>query len=295
MSFRIRLLGALKARWEQVNPILKKNELVIEEDTSRLKIGDGVSTYTDLPYINTGAGGSVAVINNLTSSSTIDALSANQGRILQTNKVDKVSGKGLSTNDYTDLEKQKLNDLQNIQIRNNFFGEEDAEDIALSSRMGYLLHKDKLQRKLEPTDFFLDDEYILSVGTISFKALRLVVNQMTSADVIAQSYNENANPYMPHVPYRSITEAEIATFKTIRGLLPEVFSELVDRIILPSEGTTNRVYDLHTNTVITVADYDFGDVIILVREFPFKPNLEEELIDALYKLKFGFEIDCGTI
>lgn len=50
----------------------------------------------------------INVIDNLTSTSTTDPLSANQGRILNTNKVDKVAGKGLSENDYTTLEKDKL-------------------------------------------------------------------------------------------------------------------------------------------------------------------------------------------
>ena len=42
------------------------------------------------------------VTNTLTSTSTTSALSANQGRILSETKVDKESGKGLSSNDFTD-------------------------------------------------------------------------------------------------------------------------------------------------------------------------------------------------
>ena len=53
------------------------------------------------------------IINNLTSGGVEKVLSAEQGKILQANKVDKVSGKGLSSNDYTTAEKSKLAGLSN--------------------------------------------------------------------------------------------------------------------------------------------------------------------------------------
>ena len=52
-------------------------------------------------------------VNNLTSTDTIAPLSAAQGKVLNDNKVDKVTGKGLSTNDFTDALKQKLDSLEN--------------------------------------------------------------------------------------------------------------------------------------------------------------------------------------
>ena len=61
------------------------------------------------------------IIDDLNSSATDKTLSAKQGMILKGliidltalvgNKVDKVSGKGLSTNDYTTSEKKKLNGI----------------------------------------------------------------------------------------------------------------------------------------------------------------------------------------
>lgn len=50
----------------------------------------------------------VSVTNSLGSGSTTAALSAAQGKALDEKKVDKMSGKGLSTNDYTDAEKNKV-------------------------------------------------------------------------------------------------------------------------------------------------------------------------------------------
>lgn len=48
------------------------------------------------------------IVNNLTTTATDTVLSGPMGKQLQDNKVDKVSGKGLSTNDYTTAEKNKL-------------------------------------------------------------------------------------------------------------------------------------------------------------------------------------------
>ena len=55
-------------------------------------------------------GASAVVVNNLTSTSTTSALSANQGRLLNINKVDKVAGKDFSTNDYTNTDKAAIDD-----------------------------------------------------------------------------------------------------------------------------------------------------------------------------------------
>ncbi len=48
------------------------------------------------------------IVNNLTTTATDTVLSGPMGKQLQDNKVDKISGKGLSTNDYTTTEKNKL-------------------------------------------------------------------------------------------------------------------------------------------------------------------------------------------
>ncbi len=58
-----------------------------------------------------GGGGSTTVEDVLTSTSAVNALSANQGRVLKglvDGKVNSVAGKGLSTEDYTTGEKNKL-------------------------------------------------------------------------------------------------------------------------------------------------------------------------------------------
>ena len=57
-------------------------------------------------------GDSADVVDNLTSTDTDKALSANQGKVLDSKKVDKVSGKGLSSNDYTDSDKAAVDCIE---------------------------------------------------------------------------------------------------------------------------------------------------------------------------------------
>lgn len=74
----------------------------------------------------TSSYGHVKTINVLTQSSHSSgtALSAYQGYRLQQDKVDKVSGKGLSTNDFTTSYKSKLDDLPSKHITNIYIDSE---------------------------------------------------------------------------------------------------------------------------------------------------------------------------
>jgi Major tropism determinant N-terminal domain len=47
---------ALESTWNRLNPVLMEGEMGIEKDTSRFKIGDGVSTWKQLKYFTPGAG-----------------------------------------------------------------------------------------------------------------------------------------------------------------------------------------------------------------------------------------------
>lgn len=84
---RIQMKRDTSAEWEKNNPVLLDGEKIIIDTTAgevREKIGDGTKTYSQLPF-------------------TDESL-----RTLISGKVDKVSGKQLSTNDYTTSEKEKL-------------------------------------------------------------------------------------------------------------------------------------------------------------------------------------------
>lgn len=50
MATHILLRGDLAAAWTSINPILDAREAGVETDTHRLKVGDGVTPWTSLPY-----------------------------------------------------------------------------------------------------------------------------------------------------------------------------------------------------------------------------------------------------
>ena len=92
---KITLKNKTASEWTTANPTLAKGEIGLENDTGKFKLGDGTKNWTTLPYatmtvaeINTelakkaNTSAIPAVVDNLTSTSTTDALSANQGRAL---------------------------------------------------------------------------------------------------------------------------------------------------------------------------------------------------------------------
>lgn len=54
VEFRIQRGTA--ARWAEVNPVLGMSEFGHEKDTGKVKIGDGKTKWTALPYLNAEAG-----------------------------------------------------------------------------------------------------------------------------------------------------------------------------------------------------------------------------------------------
>jgi len=61
MAFRIQLRNDTLANWSSTNPILLQGEPAFENDTNRLKIGNGSSVYTALPYFY----GNIESVNGL--------------------------------------------------------------------------------------------------------------------------------------------------------------------------------------------------------------------------------------
>ena len=87
-----------------------KNDILRLESDRTLNVesaNDGITVNADNIQLN--------VVDNLTSTSATQPLSANQGKMLDAAKVDKITGKGLSTEDYTTDEKSKVaNFLQTL-------------------------------------------------------------------------------------------------------------------------------------------------------------------------------------
>ena len=52
LNTRILLRGDTAANWATSTLVLLKNEMAIESDTRKIKIGDGINTFSGLQYIN---------------------------------------------------------------------------------------------------------------------------------------------------------------------------------------------------------------------------------------------------
>lgn len=102
-TIKTRLLSAYKtaSTWTSLNPVLKKGEIGFESDTGLYKVGDGSTAWSSLSY----------AVDSALSSTSSKPLSNKAINTALNNKVDKVSGKGLSTNDYTTDEKTKLSGI----------------------------------------------------------------------------------------------------------------------------------------------------------------------------------------
>ena len=98
LTSKIQLRNDTASAWTTTNPKLLKGEIGIEIDTRKFKIGDGTSLWNALEYANI-----TDLSNYFTIEQINDIVEQLQGYIA--NKVDKVTGKGLSTNDYTTTEK----------------------------------------------------------------------------------------------------------------------------------------------------------------------------------------------
>lgn len=103
----------VEADWlKATNFIPKQGEIIIYDKDStypyeRVKVGDGVTVVSSLPFIGD-------------------------------NKVDKVSGKGLSTNDYTTAEKNTLADLK-TKVGSASVSEQIATAVATKSAVQLII------------------------------------------------------------------------------------------------------------------------------------------------------------
>lgn len=100
---------------ERANPLLLAGEPIVvfcNDGKTRMKIGNGKDYYQDLEFIGGTGGGSDILVDNKLS---LDSTNPVQNKVITQelyNKVDKVYGKDLSQNDYTNANKAKLEGIE---------------------------------------------------------------------------------------------------------------------------------------------------------------------------------------
>lgn len=100
-----------QANWAANNPVLLEGELgLVTDDKNLYKVGDGVTAWNDLPF--RGFDGTLVHETGDSDSAAMSQRGVTQALDeLKERMVEKVPGKGLSTEDYTTEEKEKLAEL----------------------------------------------------------------------------------------------------------------------------------------------------------------------------------------
>lgn len=103
-----------QANWAANNPVLLEGELgLVTDDKNLYKVGDGVTAWNDLPF--RGFDGTLVHETGDSDNAAMSQRGVTQALAeLKESMVEKVPGKGLSTEDYTTEEKEKLAGLQNF-------------------------------------------------------------------------------------------------------------------------------------------------------------------------------------
>ena len=103
-----------QANWAANNPVLLEGELgLVTDDKNLYKVGDGVTAWNDLPF--RGFDGTLVHETGDSDNAAMSQRGVTQALDkLKESTVEKVPGKGLSTEDYTTEEKMKLAGLQNF-------------------------------------------------------------------------------------------------------------------------------------------------------------------------------------
>lgn len=77
--FRYQLRRGTAAEWAERNPILRGGEQGLETDSLKVKYGDGISAWSDLPYPDANSGVPQYLIDTIASLS--DAVAALQDQV----------------------------------------------------------------------------------------------------------------------------------------------------------------------------------------------------------------------
>ncbi len=116
------------------------------------------------------------IADNLTTDDATKVLSAKQGKVLEDGKVDKVEGKALSTNDYTDEEKTKLTGIEALAEVNIVEGVK-VDNVLLTPDVDRIVNVDlsgkvdKVEGKALSTNDYTDEEksLVATIPSISLK------------------------------------------------------------------------------------------------------------------------------
>lgn len=231
------------------------------------------------------------------------------------NKVDKVAGKGLSSNDFTDEDKEKLASLKK-SAQSDWNVNDENDSAYVKNRTHYDSHQEAY--KLDnysftipegetyhdaSAEYFLlnmNNTYSLIYNDEASEVAQPLLNMATSDGVRKNwmSYQafgielrtQNGNELHIYTAPGSYTISVIEYSGTLKQLDPKFISDSIARVedmILPGEETTTETIesmDIHVDTADTAYDSEkLGGV--LAEEYALKSDLENIDINSMIVLK----------
>ena len=94
-SARIKLRAYTAAKWQETNFKLAENELAYDKTNRQLKIGDGVTHWNELPFLNINLSGNIAGVASIEELNAIATL-LNSSNALHDGRLDVLEGRDLS-------------------------------------------------------------------------------------------------------------------------------------------------------------------------------------------------------
>ena len=123
VSLRIQIRGDTAESWESKNPVLLNREIGYDRTNNRLKVGDGLNTWTSLPFV------APDVINDLITGGSTVALSAEQGKALKA-----LADTKADSSEINNLIQQVKDSIITVDIIDGL--DSDRTDAALSANQG---------------------------------------------------------------------------------------------------------------------------------------------------------------
>ena len=279
MAVQIQIRRDTADNWVEHDPILAQGEFGYEIDTDKIKIGDGIVTWNNLPYHV----GDVKSVSGKTGHVILDKQDVGLGNVDNTSdsakpistdtqtalntKVDKVAGKGLSTEDYTTTEKNKLSGIATgatanssdatLLARANHTGTQSADTITdgTTNKAFTATEKTKLSgvatgATANDTDANLKNR-ANHTGT---QTASTISDFNTAADArVSSGISTHVAASDPHTQYQKESEkgsangyAELdATGKIPSGQLPSFVDDVVEAAnyaALPVTGEAGKIY-----------------------------------------------------
>ena len=145
------------------NDVLETGQKVYDITNKKYKTGDGIKSWNELPFDSVGTSGDV----DLSGYATTTQLD---------NKVDKVEGKGLSSNDYTTAEKEKLAALPTVT--DDYYDIINADEYQINAKILNVGKGTSTGVIINPNGITLESNGGIVLGTDNFN--QIVTNEGTS-------------------------------------------------------------------------------------------------------------------